>query len=231
MVRSRPALSLSRATAKKEDLLKLSNEVLQPRLQALNLPIMGSKAQLAARLATALFGNSSKAVACRKKQSSTAKKGTTTRRRSTPNAVHASNLQQSGPNGAKHIHSRPRPRHRGQCPVRQRLVLFYRRVVRPSSPALCHGGDRCGTFSNAFEAFRMPERPKSSPQAVLRSRTPGMASPLGLSRPVHRNLEDRILCGVYVDLVLLLPESLNEPQTPKLQLRLDDLALGPMGYK
>lgn len=56
-----------------------------------------------------------------------------------------------------------------------------------------------------------------------------MASPLGLSRPVDRNVEDRILCCEYVDLALLLPESLNETQTPELQLRLDNSTLGPMG--
>ena len=60
-------------------------------------------------------------------------------------------------------------------------------------------------------------------------RTPGMASPLGLSRPVDRGLEDKILRGDYIDLALLLPDNMYQPQTPELQLRLDDSSLGPLG--
>ena len=60
-------------------------------------------------------------------------------------------------------------------------------------------------------------------------RTPGMASPLGLSRPVDLGLEDKILRGEYIDLALLLPDNMYQPQTPKLQLRLDDSSLGPLG--
>ena len=87
MVRSRPAPNLSRSTATKEDLSKLSSEVLQLRLQALNLPITGSKAQLATRLATALLDNPSKAVARGQKHPSRVKKATTRSRRLTSNAV------------------------------------------------------------------------------------------------------------------------------------------------
>ena len=57
----------------------------------------------------------------------------------------------------------------------------------------------------------------------------GMASPLGLSRPVDRNMEDKILRGEYVDLALLLPDNLYQAQTPEIQLRLDDSSSGPMG--
>ena len=50
----------------------------------------------------------------------------------------------------------------------------------------------------------------------------GMASPLGLSRPVDRNMEDKILRVEYVDLALLLPDNLYQSQAPEIQLRLDD---------
>ena len=57
----------------------------------------------------------------------------------------------------------------------------------------------------------------------------GMASPLGLSRPVDRNMEDKILHGEYVDLALLLPDNLYQSQAPEIQLHLDDSSSGPMG--
>ena len=55
-----------------------------------------------------------------------------------------------------------------------------------------------------------------------------MASPLGLSRPVDHNLEEKILEGVYIDFALLLRDNLHQPQTPDIQLYLDDSS-GPMG--
>ena len=108
MVCSSPALSHSRSTAKKEDLLKLLSEVLQLSLQALKLPIMRSIAQFAAGLATALFGNPSKAVTYGQKQSSRVKKATTRHRRSTSNAVHtranSDSRVQTSPNTSTPVH-------------------------------------------------------------------------------------------------------------------------------
>ena len=69
--------------------------------------------------------------------------------------------------------------------------------------------------------------PSASPQNLFR---PGMASPLGLSRPVDKTLEDKILWGEYVDFALLLPDTLYQSQTPEIQLRLDDSSSGPMGW-
>ncbi|CAH3189871.1 unnamed protein product [Porites evermanni] len=54
-----------------------------------------------------------------------------------------------------------------------------------------------------------------------------MASPLGLSRPVDKTLEDKILWGEYIDFALLLPDTLYQSQTPEIQLRLDDSFSGP----
>ena len=68
--------------------------------------------------------------------------------------------------------------------------------------------------------------PSASPQRLF---TPGMASPLGLSRPVDKTLEDKILRGEYIDFALLLPDTLYQSQTPEIQLRLDDSSSGPMG--
>ena len=202
MVRSRPALNLSRATAKKEDLSKLSSEVLQLRLQALNLPITGSKAQLAARLATALFGNPSNAVARGKTLSPTAKKAIPRRRRSSSNAVRAratsNNPVQTAPN--RDIEDSAQSDEDSSSSIGELFDHPATPVENPDGSTPLSLAQRAAieqivaeTVSNAFEAFRTPERPESSPQATLRPRIPGMASPLGLSRPVDRNLEDRIL--------------------------------------
>ena len=68
--------------------------------------------------------------------------------------------------------------------------------------------------------------PSASTQNLL---TPGMASPLGLSRPGDKTFEDKILRGEYIDFALLLPDTLYQSQTPGIQLRLDDSSSGPMG--
>ena len=57
-------------------------------------------------------------------------------------------------------------------------------------------------------------------------RPSGIASPLGINRPLDRNLEDKILRGEYIDLAILLPDTVYQSQTPDIQLRLDDSSLG-----
>ena len=56
------------------------------------------------------------------------------------------------------------------------------------------------TALNAFSTPASALSPLASNQTPC---TPDMASPLGLSRPVDRNLEDKILRGEYVDFALL----------------------------
>ena len=58
------------------------------------------------------------------------------------------------------------------------------------------------SMSNALVAFCAPENGHVLPPLDQRSRAPGMASPLGLTRPVDRHLEDKILHSEYVDLAL-----------------------------
>ena len=60
-------------------------------------------------------------------------------------------------------------------------------------------------------------------------RPTGMASPLGLQRPLDRSLEEKILRGEYADFALLLPDSLTHPQAPTLQFRLEDSSPGSAG--
>ena len=80
---------------------------------------------------------------------------------------------------------------------------------------------------SALHAVRANSALSPTPNRTLAAS--GMAFPLGLSRSVDRNMEDKILRGEYVDLALLLPDNLYQFQTPEIQLRLDDSSSGPMG--
>ena len=242
MVRPRVASTTNRSSAQREDLSVLSSEVLQLRLQALNLPITGSKGQLLARLKTALSG--------------------------TTGSVRTRNLTARGKTGKSRQRRAPRitasRRSAGQIPDRpERSVETPEHVPEQGDSALSDNASSCSiedmfgqddpepvtpaqqsfspaqrtaieaivteSVSNALVAFRAPENGHVSPPLDQRSRAPGMASPLGLTRPVDRHLEDKILRGEYVDLALLLPDNLYQSQTPELQLRLDDSALGSLG--
>ena len=49
-----------------------------------------------------------------------------------------------------------------------------------------------------------------------------------LHRPLEKNLEDKILRGEYIDFTLLLPDSIAHPQSPEVQLRVEDSAPGSL---
>ena len=66
----------------------------------------------------------------------------------------------------------------------------------------------------------------SFPLSGTQPRRPGTASSLGLHRPLDRSLKDKILRGEYIDLTILLPDSLTRPQVPNLQFRLEDSTPG-----
>ena len=81
----------------------------------------------------------------------------------------------------------------------------------------------------ALKAFSTPASTLNPLASNQKSCTPGTTFPLGLSRPVDRNLEDKILRGEYMYIDFALPDNLYQSQTPEIQLRLDDLSSGPMG--
>ena len=83
------------------------------------------------------------------------------------------------------------------------------------------------SLHSALHAVRANSAFSPTPNQTLAAS--GMASPLGLSRPVDQNMENKILRGEFVDLPLLLPDNLYQSQTPEIQLRLDDSSSGPMG--
>ena len=83
------------------------------------------------------------------------------------------------------------------------------------------------SMHSALHAVRANSAFNLTPNQTLTAS--GMASALGLSRPVDQNMEDKILRGEYIDPALLLPDNLYQSQTPEIQLHLDNSSSGPMG--
>ena len=243
MVRPRSASHNTRAAGTHDDLSALSSEVLGLRLQALNLPITGSKAQLLARLRQALSGAASK-PGSKPPQTRVQRRAKVTARprRTRSRIVPARNVPFQSAEDANPLQGHADDEqedsalHSDQESVRSlEEMLDPEQVVPPPQNSLSAAqrfaieGIVAESVHNALDAFRSSTG-AFNPSPVFQSpRTPGMASPLGLSRPVDRGLEDKILRGEYIDLALLLPDNMYQPQTPELQLRLDDSSLGPLG--
>ena len=238
MARPRRSLNPARVATRSEDLSKLSREVLKLRLQSLNLPITGSKAQLLARLKRALTGKASQS-----------KRRPGRPQRTRPTANKASTQQPStSASGIDAVQGR-----RLSIPEDNTLSdnaslssiedmlqsdaeedLFHTNQSTDQRDALSPAQRSAiadivsQSVQSALQAVRTNNAfsPTPSSQTLAPS---GMASPLGLSRPVDRNMEDKILRGEYVDLALLLPDNLYQSQAPEIQLRLDDSSSGPLG--
>ena len=241
----RTILHSNRASSRGEqDLSALSSEVLKLRLQALNLPITGSKGQLLNRLKRALPGQVATSTTAQPKRASKAKvrKGRPATRTTTATGRSSENLLANLGNVNNEdnalsdraslssiedmIESDPEPdesnfqRNTGFSQTQRAAIEAI--VTDPVRSAI--------TTLQTSPAAHLPspaaQLPSASPQSLF---TPGMASPLGLSRPVDKTLEDKILRGEYIDFALLLPDTLYQSQTPEIQLRLDDSSSGPMG--
>ena len=246
MARPRRTISHSnRASSRGEqDLSALSSEVLKLRLQALNLPITGSKGQLLNRLKRALPGQVATSTTAQPKRVSKAKarKGRPATRTTTATGRSSESLSANLGNVNNEdnalsdraslssiedmIESDPEPDESNF----QRNTGFSQ-TQRAAIEAIVTDSVRSAiTTLQTSPAARLPspaaQFPSASPQSLF---TPGMASPLGLSRPVDKTLEDKILRGEYIDFALLLPDTLYQSQTPEIQLRLDDSSSGPMG--
>ena len=89
------------------------------------------------------------------------------------------------------------------------------------------------TFSSTVQAAfqSLPHNDVIPPAPAFSSapspRVSSVASPNGLSRPLDKALEDKILRSENVDFSLLLPETLYQTQTPSLQLRYEDSPQAP----
>ena len=207
MVRPRSSSSANRTSTQCENLSALSSGVLKLRLQALNLPITGSRGQLLARLEKALPGNTSKTSVRTQKKTSLGTKAVQTRHH---RANQATDRQQSAQTANRassraELHKDESEDNALSDEASSSSIdeMFERDKPEPpasQSQTTLSSAQRAAieeivaeSISNALVALRAPESSPVLPPADQHPRTPGMASPLGLSRPVECNLEEKIL--------------------------------------
>ena len=219
-------------------LSSLTSEVLRLRLQALSLPIDGSRQQLISRLKAALTHTNRPARATANRAT---KPSRHTRRAKSSNAQKRVNPSAEDPTeSADENRSADEDNAMLLDDGASSLddLMSETSNAAPKSPASPFSDDQLRVLQHTVElsieqALRnvrgQPDVPPAIPHALPSSRPAGTASPLGLHRPLDRSLEDKILRGEYVDLSLLLPDSLTHPQAPALQFRLEDSAPGSTG--
>ena len=88
--------------------------------------------------------------------------------------------------------------------------------------------------SSVREAMLAFHRQDVSPRSIAEPRTPSpclsnVATPLGLTCPLDKTIEDKILHGEYIDFSLLLPDNIYWSQSPALQIRYEDSSPGSQG--
>ena len=237
---------------RKDDLATLTTEVLQLRLQALNLPITGSRAQLIAALRSALRKNGSapasqtaikpsrKATGRVSKRAKSAVSRAKSRNTSSHNPPPATARQGDDENddemsvssasdhedaisdaasSAEDILLAPPRRNASASPFSEDQLSVIRETVQTSI--------RAAIAERSEVQHAQPQLPPfvhSTPPY----RASGVATPLGLNRPLDKPLEDKILRGEYIDFCLLLPDSVQS-QVPDIQFRIADPSPGPMG--
>ena len=252
--RPRRVSQTKRIPIRGEDLSGLNSEVLKLRLGALNLPVTGSRGQLQNRLKRALLGNSAKP----RRNTAKSKQPKRTSSRSHVNARPGRSTSQNNVdrrNTAGETETFPirqnsaaivsQDQEQEDSALSDHASLSSIEDMIESDLEIDTDSQQNTSFSSAqrsaieeivsrsvhtaLNAFSTPTSALNPLASNQTSCTPGTASPLGLSRPVDRSLEDKILRGEYVDFALLLPDNLYQSQTPEIQLRLDDSSSGPMG--
>ena len=215
-----------------EDLASLTEEVLRLRLQALNLPITGNKAALAKRLKSALHpaipphGSTTAGRQPTKRR----KKAPAKSKRSLPTPVPATTEPEADSSSSESENVGD------DISEKDAFDDFFeadethpQQSLSPVQLAAIES-TVASTLDRALQSYLNPRTLPSLGPALqytgVQPRRPGTATPLGLHRPLDRNLEDKILRGEYVDFTSLLPDSLARPQAPELQFRMEDSSPG-----
>ena len=224
----------------RENLASLTSEVLRLRLQALNLPITGSKAQLVKRLQNA-FQPTQRPLAELRKQAGRVRKG---RDKGKPRVEQPSVPQLDPiaedvaevtddsssvsseddfemPSDVDPVEQSVIPD--SQAPFTAGQLAAIQRTVQQSVAEAMYS-HRSQVVPDTVQPFLSSFPSESTGPQQRRS---GVATPLGFQRALEKSTEDKILRGEYLDLALLLPDSLSRPQAPELQLRFDDSGSGP----
>ena len=223
---------------RQENLASLSTEVLRLRLQAANLPITGSKAEMISRLKAANQKRPSQPPSSGRVQKRTARstKATGTRpRRADP--ANAARVLDDASDKSSSVGSVD-DFEEDEADLASFELPAPQRAPTDSQPGLFTDAQMAAIQDTVRLSLEQAMNSRSCPSTEPFSRPPppitltpspqrqGAATPLGLHRPLDRNLEDKILRGEYVDFALLLPDSLSRPQVPEIQLRVDDSTPG-----
>lgn len=245
MARPRKANS-SGNQQRKDNLSSLSTEVLKLRLQALHLPVTGSRATLIAALRAAQSGGSARS-APKKKAAGRIAKRSTTGPRSAPKRSVAGDKNPSSQSGPADTDdeiddlSSPSDHEDALSGEDSDPDILIQPQAPSNNPQRVQSGfsdDQLAVIRNAVQvsvqaalasqngALGLPSPGFTAPATFP---TPGLATPLGLNRPLDKTLEDRILRGEYIDFSTLLPDSIHQAQLPDIQFRLADSSPGPVG--
>ena len=229
--RSQPATS-----HQSTDLSKLSSEVLWLRLQQMNLPVTGNRARLVERLRSANGTRQLSATARNKRADGRVAKRSSTSSKRSQQAARSLNRQSATSNLASEPHDLdPVLDHfpEEKSATSDLLVALNAEPMESmeSSDAVFTPAQLAAiqdTVSSTVQAaFQLlPHNDVILPAPVFFStpspRASSVAPPNGFNRPLDKALGDKILRGEYVDVSLLLPETLYQTQTPALQLRYED---------
>ncbi|KAL9958523.1 hypothetical protein ACROYT_G035550 [Oculina patagonica] len=224
--------------AENENFAKLTSEVLRLRLQALNLPITGSKAQMVKRLKAAL----------QPQQAQMENPGRVRKRKANTRVVRERRDKQPNPTNQPDERDPTRAGAVDEVDDDFCSVSSVKDIVDPldiddplaevtleeTQPAP-FTASQLATIRETVQRSITEALQQSPPQphhglavspSLVTPRRPGAATPLGLQHPVDKNTEDKILRGEYLDFTVLLPDSLNQSQVPELQVRFDDSGPG-----
>ena len=212
MARRRRSSNTTRIATRGEDLSKFTSEVLRLRLQTLNLPITGSKGQL---LAGSCEHNSVQSSRPKRRPGRPPQR---IRSRANDTATQLPSAEAGGID-ARQARRLSIPEDRASLssiedmlqsdaedkPFKSNQSTNQRDTLSPAQRSALEDIVSQSVHS-ALNAFR-PHSPFSPPPANQTLAVSGMATPLGLSWPLDRNMEDKIFRGEYADLALLLPDN------------------------
>ena len=228
----------------REDLSKLSNEVLRLCLQNLNLPITGSHSQLVQNLRAALGSNAATAAnepgqigdrrvlkphsGCQRVQRT--RTGKNCRIAAEPGVPKTSTVEQlvsyeevdkfsdAGSSVDDLLSPPAMPTDSADRLFTPAQLSAIQDTALSSISAALANFPRSGNLPLDLAALSTRSHHASN-----------VATPLGINRPLDQTLEDKILRGEYVDFALLLPDILYQPQSPYIQFWLEDSSPGSPG--
>lgn len=234
----------TRSARRPENLASLSSEVLRLSLQALNLPIDGSKTQLTKRLRAAIQGvqhgqsedrrptgrvqkRKTRAPAVRsrpvERTANTNKPDSDVDDHDELSSVRSLDIYEDSPNIAPDVDTLEDGLEQPSAPfTAAQLATIRETVTETVQLSLAEALSQRPSVPEPSQPFQGLGVASSSPPF----RRPGSANPLGLHKTLDKGTEDKILRGEYIDFTSLLPDTLTRPQVPELQFRFDDSGPG-----